>query len=161
MNTIARGLAVAVLTLTLAACTSSYDAPRVRLAQIDQHAGALQRGEPLWVVFEPGDELPLYVSVRGALVETSGEPLTLRVKRRFFVLLGDGMPRISFDGVHVADLPPGSFHIGLGKSKELGEHVQVGVVIGAHTAGQSVPQEAAGGQPSLSRSEPQSHDMQN
>lgn len=134
-----RSFTITCIALMLTACTSSYNAPHVRLAQLDDHAGALSRGEPLWIAFEPGDELPLYFRLSGSLVESSGEPLTLRVKRRFFVLIGDGMPKISFDGTHVADLPPGSFQIGLGKSKELGEHAQVGIVLAPDAVGQSVP----------------------
>jgi hypothetical protein len=52
------------------------------------------------------------------------------LKRRFFVLLGEGMPKISLDGVEVADLPPGSFNIGVGATKTRPPHAFVNVVFG-------------------------------
>lgn len=120
-------------------CTSTYVAPVVKLADMKEVAPALERGEAVWVEFEPGEEFPFFVSADGALFETRGAPLTVRVKKRFFVLLGDGMPKLSYDGVHVADLPPGSFGVGFGVSKEVGPHATARVTVapedGPTTAG--------------------------
>lgn len=87
--------------------------------------------EPVWIAFEAGDELPVYVDVEGPLfVMKPPAPLTVKVKKSFYLLIGDGRPRMSFDRQTLLE-PGGSFGFGIGNSKARGPHVNIVVRHGA------------------------------
>ncbi len=80
---------------------------------------------PFWLLLEEGDELPVHVDVEGPLfVMKPPEPLVVRVKKTFYLLIGDGKPRISFDRRTFAD-GGGSFSFAIGNSVERGPHISV------------------------------------
>jgi hypothetical protein len=80
---------------------------------------------PFWLSFEAGEEIPLYADIAGPLFELHPKkPVTIRIKRSFFLLLGDGRPRISLDRRTLLD-GGGSFRFGVGASKERGTFAEV------------------------------------
>lgn len=77
-------------------------------------------GQPLVILFEPGDEIPLAVAVGGPLVRSPEglAPITLEVKERFYLLIEDGKMSASADGESFGDVAePGSFSFGVGATK--------------------------------------------
>ena len=105
------------LALLSSACgAAAADAPRVPLSELGARGAELARA-PFWLVLEPGDTLPIDLAVDGPLVDSEpGATAVLRVKRRFFVLVGDGPPKISLDGVTFHG--GGSLTVGLGVSED-------------------------------------------
>jgi hypothetical protein len=105
----------------LAGCGPPRNAPVVRPAQITDPA---QLEGPLWIAFEEGDELPVFLDVSGPTFELEAPTLVLKIRRRVYLLIGDGKPRLSFDRETFLD-GGGSFALGIGNSKERGPHVNV------------------------------------
>src|SRR5690606_24657910 len=102
-------------------CGPPRNAPVVRPAELTDPALFEQ---PVWIAFEEGDELPVYVDASGPTFELEAPPLTLKIRKRVFVLIGDGPPRLSFDREHFVD-GGGSFMFGIGNSKERGPHISL------------------------------------
>jgi hypothetical protein len=120
----------------LCGCGAAPQAPVVR---VDRMGAELASGEPVWIAFEPGDVVPLYFHAGGALFETEArDPMRIKVKRRFYLLLNDGTPRISFDRETFAD-GGGSFRFGLGRSKERGHFAEIEI---HHAPGTEADQES-------------------
>jgi hypothetical protein len=111
------------LLLSTAFLTACATTPEPRIVDADDigKLGPLEPNQALVIVFEPGDSIPLDLSVGGPLVETppSSEPIKLQVKRKFFLRIdGDGM-KTSLDGKTFGEVErPGSFSIGVGANNK-------------------------------------------
>lgn len=122
-------LAIA-LSLVMLGCGPPAGAPVYRLADLSPSTSL---DGPTWIAFVAGDEVPLHLDVDGALFSVRPDkPLTVTVKKSFFLLIGDGRPRVSFDRETFAP-GGGSFGFQLGNSKERGPHAAVTVRM--HTEG--------------------------
>jgi len=107
---------------TMVGCGPPKNAPVVRPAQMTDPALFEQ---PVWIAFKAGDELPVYVDLGGPLWEIEApKPLTMKIHQDVFLLLGDGMPRLSYDRETFID-GGGSFSFGIGNSKKLGPHIRI------------------------------------
>jgi hypothetical protein len=111
--------ALLLATALLSGCASTPE-PRVVDADDLGKLGPLEPNQALVIVFEPGDQIPLDLSIRGPLVESpaDAEPIKLQVKRRFFLRIdGDGL-KTSLDGKTFGKVErPGTFSIGVGANK--------------------------------------------
>ncbi|NUO48268.1 MAG: hypothetical protein HOV80_05355 [Polyangiaceae bacterium] len=106
-----------------AVVTGCASAPEPRIVDADDigKLGSLEPNQALVIVFEPGDHIPLELSVGGPLVATpaGAEPIKLEVKRKFFLRIdGDGI-KTSLDGKTFGKVDrPGSFSIGIGANQK-------------------------------------------
>ena len=113
---------VATLLFSAATLIGCANTPEPRIVDADDlgKIGQLQPNQALVIVFEPGDHIPLDLSVGGPLIETPAdrEPIKLQVKRKFFLRIdGDGL-KTSLDGKTFGKVEsPGSFSIGVGANK--------------------------------------------
>ena len=120
--------------LVLLGCGPPAGAPVYRLADLSPSKSL---DGPMWIAFQAGDEVPLHLDVDGALFSVHPDkPLMVKVKKSFFLLVGDGRPRVSFDRETFAP-GGGSFGFSLGNSKERGPHAAVTVRM--HPDGGSAP----------------------
>jgi hypothetical protein len=106
--------------LALAACAATPEPRVVRAADLGE-LGAVSPGQPLVVVFERGDKIPLTFRVGGPLVATPDglAPISLEVKRRFYLRITEDGVATSLDGKRFGDVvSPGTFAIGVGATKE-------------------------------------------
>ncbi len=109
--------------LLLAACGAPAEVPVLTPAQLKPEA----IDGPFWVSFEAGEQLPVHVDVSSALFVLKPEqPLKVTVTRSFYLLIGDGPPRLSLDRKTFLD-GGGSFRFGVGNSKSRGPHIDIGV----------------------------------
>lgn len=115
------------LLIALTGCsTVPTQAPVVRPGQMAT-AGPDLTGSPFWIAFEPGDEVPVFIDVASPVLEARpAEPVIVKIKRRFFLLIGDGMPRISYDRRELVD-GHGSFRFGITATKERGTSAEISV----------------------------------
>lgn len=86
----------------------------------------MMAGEPMFIGFKKGDKVPLELLLHGPMrVAEPDRTIQLEVQRDFFVLIrSDGPPRISYDGVHLAE-PGGSFRFGFSNTKRDGQSIKV------------------------------------
>ena len=100
------------------------------VAELGKQQPTLAPGQSLVIEFQPGDEIPLDVTVEGPLVKspTPVEPIRLKVERRFFLRLdGDGVAT-SLDGVTFGDhAEKGAFSFGIGATKETGVKATIAI----------------------------------
>jgi hypothetical protein len=104
----------------LAGCAAGPAPKVVRATELAQMEGA-PAGQPLVILFEPGDKIPLAVTVGGPLVKSpdGAPPIALEVKQRFYLRIEDGKMSTSADGVSFGDVAePGSFAFGVGATKD-------------------------------------------
>ncbi|MBL9025036.1 MAG: hypothetical protein JNL21_22760 [Myxococcales bacterium] len=104
----------------LAGCAAA-PAPQVVRATELARMGVAPEGQPLVILFEPGDKIPLAVTVEGPLVRSPDglAPVALEVKQRFYLRIEDGEMRTSADGVSFSDpAEPGSLAFGFGATKD-------------------------------------------
>lgn len=106
------------LFLTLAACAATGPAPHhVRARDLGtQPPQTLAPGTPIIVEFEPGDVIPVDLTIQGDLVGLVETPkLAVVAKRRFFLRIDKDGIRTSSDGKNFDEkvVRPGSFRIGL------------------------------------------------
>lgn len=115
---------VPLLVLLLMGCGGAPpNAPVVRPGEM---RSAEQFAEPVWIAFEPGDVLPVYVDVEGVVFEMKSPPvLELKVHKRVYLLVGDGPPKLSYDRKTFITDGKSSFGFGIGNSKVRGPHVNV------------------------------------
>jgi hypothetical protein len=95
----------------------------VRAGAIGDQPAKLAPGQSLVIEFQPGDEIPLDVSVDGPLVRSPkpAEPVRLKVVRRFFLRVDEDGIATSLDGVTFGDhIEKGAFRFGVGATKEKG-----------------------------------------
>ena len=124
-----------VALLMVCGCSSLLPASarRVRVSELAK-LGDLRPSQPILVEFQPGDVVPLKISATGPVLQTPPDspPVVVRVKQRFFLLLGDGPPRISWDGVHFAKRTANnSVAFGLGASA----NAPIDASLAVHVAG--------------------------
>ncbi len=109
-----------VLAMALGGCAASPPARVVRSADLGT-LGPLVPGQPLVIEFQPGDTIPLFVTLDGPFVKSpeGAPPIPLRVVRHFFLRIDEGGLRSSLDGKSFDDEPvrPGQFQIGFGATK--------------------------------------------
>lgn len=113
-------VSLALASLCLTACTATPE-PRVVDADDVGTLGSLMPGQALVIVFDPGDRIPLDVSVGGPLVATPADsaPILLEVKRRFFLRIDEDGVETSLDGKTFGKVErPGLFSIGVGANKK-------------------------------------------
>ncbi|NUO52027.1 MAG: hypothetical protein HOV80_24515 [Polyangiaceae bacterium] len=115
-------------TAVLSGCAATPE-PRIVDADDVGKLGPLEPNQALVIVFEPGDSIPLDLSVGGPLVATpaDSQPIKLQVKRKFFLRIdGDGM-KTSLDGKTFGKVDkPGSFSIGVGANQK-GTRAQISI----------------------------------
>lgn len=121
-----RALLALVLVLSTAcagANGAARDAPRVAFARLNEEASArqlverLSRNEPVVIQFEAGQVIPLDYAVDSRLFEIAKQKTDIVVRESFQLLLWDGPPRISEDGVDFESSPKNSFRFGFGMKK--------------------------------------------
>ena len=116
-----------LLALTTGCAAVPSDAPVVTPAGLT--AELVERG-PFWIEFAEGETLPVYVRVEGPLFEMKPPaPLEVKVKKRFYLLVGDGPPRLSEDRQTWAPRG-GRFGFHLANTEEKGPHATVTVEMG-------------------------------
>jgi len=112
-------LAIYSAVVFAAGCAAS-PAPRVVRATEIGKGPAAALGQALVIEFQPGDEIPLDVSIEGPLVQSPkpSEPIRLKVVRHFFLRLdGDGA-ETSLDGKTFGEhSAPGAFRFGIGATR--------------------------------------------
>jgi hypothetical protein len=112
----------------------AVNAPRVpfaTLAQDRDHAVKLQ-SLPLVMVFEKGDRIPVRFDAESALFELAPRPVgfELVASRRFYLLLlPDGPPRVSVDGVDFEKVHKNTFRFGFMVDKDKGALTDIAVGI--------------------------------
>jgi hypothetical protein len=109
------------------------EAPRVPFSSLSvrHDEAALIGRHPVVLVFEPGERVPVRFTLESAIMRTDRDPVTfdLVAQRRFYLLLlPDGPPRISLDGVDFETQPKNSFKFGFAVTRSKAE-VVVGVAI--------------------------------
>jgi hypothetical protein len=117
-------------------CAPAVEPVRVRAADLSSLAPALDiRDKPLIIEFDPGDALPVDLTLTGDLLELAPpvSPLELRARRRFFVRMSADGLAVSLDGVHFGARPiaPGSFRIGLA-ARPSGSRVTIDIKTPTH-----------------------------
>jgi hypothetical protein len=131
----------AVLVMLLAFATAcggangaARDAPRVPFARLNQEASAqklverLSRNEPVVIQFEAGQVIPVDYAVDSRLFELTKQKTQIVVREDFQLLLWDGAPRISEDGIDFESGPKNSFRFGFGMKK--GEKPSIDIRLG-------------------------------
>jgi hypothetical protein len=121
-----------VLSLGTSACSNlnarAAEAPRVPFASLTARhdLASLIGTKPVVLVFEPGERVPVRFELESMLMRTDREPVTFELvaKRRFFLLLlPDGPPKISQDGVDFEAQPKNSFKFGFAVTRSKAELV--------------------------------------
>jgi hypothetical protein len=119
-------------------CTSinsrAANAPRVPFATLAQDRDHAVKMEtlPLVMVFEKGDRIPVRFDAESALFEIAPRPVgfELVASRRFYLLLlADGPPRVSIDGVDFEKVHKNSFRFGFMVDKDKGALTDIAVGI--------------------------------
>ncbi len=106
--------------VSLVGCASTPE-PRVVRATELASLGSVEPGQPLVVLFERGDQIPLSVVIGGPLVKSpeGAAPIPLEVQRRFYLRLDESGMKTSLDGKTFGDaVEPGQFSVGVGATKE-------------------------------------------
>ena len=100
MNSIGRTLAAAALALSFTAGCGANSGPRVRVATVTAaELVKVQDADMVWYEFQPGDVVPIHFGFIGAPEGGTDQPVMVRAKRRFFLVMRKNLPMlVSFDG---------------------------------------------------------------
>lgn len=118
----------------VAALTGCASGPPLRVVRVNDVGtlAALTEGQALIIEFQPGDTLPLDVSIAGPLLESAPDTpaIVLTAKRRFFLRLDEDGLASSLDGEDFSQRSetPGSFQIGIGATRERGARGTIKIV---------------------------------
>jgi hypothetical protein len=127
-----------MLLLALTGCASlnsrAAGASRVPFASMaeDKNQAMKLQTLPVVLVFEKGDHVPVRFDVDSALFELAPRPLNFELiasQRFYLLLLPDGPPRVSLDGVDFEKVHKNAFRFGFYADKDRGAGTDVAIGI--------------------------------
>jgi hypothetical protein len=114
---------------------AAESAPRVPFSVLSQEKHSrvmlerLTRGEAVVIAFEKGQVVPVRYAVDSRLFEVKNGTFDVVVLRDFQLLLWDGPPRISEDGVDFETSAKNAFRLGFAARKGEKPYVDLGLAI--------------------------------